>query len=238
VVDLALAVHRDEARRQARQPQPALDRRHADPEARGHLRDAQVLVLDQLAERDHLVGRVHGLAARVLRERDLPRPRRLAQAALHKLRGGPSPLRGQQLHRAQPPPPGDHAIPAVVARHHAQALQQPLRLDQRGQLVQPLGPVHAPHVGLVEHELLERHQQVAGKGGRRCLRGDGRLLSSRGVDGGPAGTRLGALSGRTRAGTGTITGRGLRIGARIGIGIGIGIGSHFGVLCMNEWMNG
>ena len=171
-----LPVQRQQLRRHGGELEPPLHFQHRDAEPRRHVLEALAL-LDQRLEGVELVGRVQRLAAAVLGDADLERALARHPLAQHLVRGGQAPPGLQQQQRAPPPFTGHDrearlagparcarpalASPSAVACQRLgdhQVVQQPLRVDQRRQLLDLTTGV-APHVQRRRDQRRQRHRQ-------------------------------------------------------------------------------
>ena len=126
-VDLVGAVGVEQVRRHVAEAQALLDQAFGRAETRRDGTHGEAGV-GQLRERDHLIGRMHGDADDVLRQRQLARHRRIGgDQAGHRMVGVDRALLGQGLHGREAASAGDHGIGAGIGRSvHAndQVLQQ------------------------------------------------------------------------------------------------------------------
>ena len=132
-VDLVGAVGVEQLGRGVAEPQALLDQAFGDAEARGDGGDGGAR-LRELAERDHLVGRVHGDAHDVLRERELAGIAVRGDLARHRMVGIEGAVPGERLQRREAPSAGHDgiALGAVlggIVGAGDEVLEQPVRLD-------------------------------------------------------------------------------------------------------------
>ena len=132
-VDVLGAVGVQQLGRRVAEPEPLLDDALADAETRGDGGDGDACVGER-RERDHLVGRVHGDADDVLRERELARVGVRGDLAGHRMIGIERAVLGERLQRREAAAAGDdgEALGTVIVRVVGagdEVLQQPVGLD-------------------------------------------------------------------------------------------------------------
>ena len=170
-VDAALAVGVDDLLRQSAQAHALLHRALGDAEPGGDLLGRRALA-GELAERDHLVGGVHGDAHGVLDERGLRGGVAVHQQARYGKVLRDVVLGGQGLQRAQAPRARRDPVQGLAAPHDDEVLEQavgPDRGDELGVGLDPRGIVgRGAHVALVDAELVEGDEPRLGGGGGSC----------------------------------------------------------------------
>ena len=113
-VDLARAVGVEQVRRHVAEAEALFDQAFRRAEARGDPGDGEAGV-GELGERDHLVGRMHGDADDVLRQRQLARRIRIGgDQAGHRVVGIDRAVLGQRLHGREAAAAGDHGPGAGI----------------------------------------------------------------------------------------------------------------------------
>lgn len=157
--------------------------------------------------------------------------------------------------------PGDDAEPTIGQGDHGKAMQQALRIDERGEFLHATRAADLADIGVVEHQLMQRHVDVARRRGgngtglvrnRFLVGGILRRGSLRRLRLGRVAGVLGPFNPRRLRG-GTIAGSGGRHLGPVGGGARSGIrrgpcsrsGSHVRFLSIasvresvNEWMDG
>ena len=113
-VDLARAIGVEQVRRHVAEAEALFDQAFRRAEARRDHGDGEAGV-GELRECDHLVGRMHGDADDVLRQRQLARPVRIGgDQAGHRVVGIDRAVLGQRLHGREAAAAGDHGIGAGI----------------------------------------------------------------------------------------------------------------------------
>ena len=115
-VDLVGAVGVEQVRGHVAEAQALFDQALGGAETRRDGRDGEAGI-GQLREGDHLVGRVHGDADDILRQRQLARYRRIGgDQAGHRVVGVDRAVLGQCLHGGEAASAGDHGINTGIGR--------------------------------------------------------------------------------------------------------------------------